>query len=428
MDPSSVLQIVTIVIFLMLSAFFSSAETAYMSVNRIRIKTLADSGNKRAVKVLYILDNTSKMLSAILIGNNIVNIFASSLTTTLVSRYFNSSAVGIATGILTLAILIFGEITPKTTASVNSEKIALAYANIIKFVMFVFTPVIFIVNGMAGSLMKLLRVNTSNSKSSMTENEIRTIVEESYEDGEIETEEKKMINNVFDFGDALAKDVMIPRIDMTMADVNSTYDDIIELFKQNKYTRFPIYEGTTDNVIGILNIKDLLLYDAREDFNIREIMREPYFTYEYKNTAKLLEDLRSTSNTIAIVIDEYGSTVGIITLEDLLEEIVGEIRDEYDDDERDDIEKISDKQYHLSGAAKLDDINDILGTSFHSEEYDSIGGFIIEQLDRFPEKGDKLEFPDMTILVTATTNKRVDSVLLTLKDSSSGENSTNNAD
>ena len=362
MDPSSVLQIVTIVIFLMLSAFFSSAETAYMSVNRIRIKTLADSGNKRAVKVLYILDNTSKMLSAILIGNNIVNIFASSLTTTLVSRYFNSSAVGIATGILTLAILIFGEITPKTTASVNSEKIALAYANIIKFVMFVFTPVIFIVNGMAGSLMKLLRVNTSNSKSSMTENEIRTIVEESYEDGEIETEEKKMINNVFDFGDALAKDVMIPRIDMTMADVNSTYDDIIELFKQNKYTRFPIYEGTTDNVIGILNIKDLLLYDARDDFNIREIMREPYFTYEYKNTAKLLEDLRSTSNTIAIVIDEYGSTVGIITLEDLLEEIVGEIRDEYDDDERDDIEKITDKQYHLSGAAKLDHINHIFRT------------------------------------------------------------------
>ena len=237
-----------------------------------------------------------------------------------------------------------------------------------------------------------------------------------------------MINNVFDFGYALAKDVMIPRIDMTMADVNSTYDDIIELFKQNKYTRFPIYEGTTDNVIGILNIKDLLLYDARDDFNIREIMREPYFTYEYKNIVKLLEDLRSTSNTIAIVIDEYGSTVGIITLEDLLEEIVGEIRDEYDDDERDDIEKISDKQYHLSGAAKLDDINDILGTSFHSEEYDSIGGFIIEQLDRFPEKGDKLEFPDMTILVTATTNKRVDSVLLTLKDSSSGENSTNNAD
>ena len=225
-----------------------------------------------------------------------------------------------------------------------------------------------------------------------------------------------------------AKDVMIPRIDMTFIDVDSTYQELMDIFKEDMHTRFPVYEDNTDNVIGIINIKDLLLYPENEPFSIRKILREPYFTYEYKNTAKLLEDLRSTSNTIAIVIDEYGSTVGIITLEDLLEEIVGEIRDEYDDDERDDIEKISDKQYHLSGAAKLDDINDILGTSFHSEEYDSIGGFIIEQLDRFPEKGDKLEFPDMTILVTATTNKRVDSVLLTLKDSSSGENSTNNAD
>ncbi len=416
MDPSSVLQLVIIVILLVLSAFFSSAETAFMSVNRIRIKTLVDDGDKKAAKVASILDNTSKMLSAILIGNNIVNIFASSLTTTLVARYFNSSAVGIATGTLTLIVLIFGEITPKTMATVHAERIAFLYADIIAFIMVIFTPIIFIVNGLASVLLKLFRINTTNPKNAMTENEIRTIVEESYEDGEIETEEKQMINNVFDFGDALAKDIMIPRIDMTMADINSTYEDIIELFKQNKYTRFPIYDGSTDNVVGILNIKDLLLYGAKEGFCIRDIMREPYFTYEYKNTAKLLEDLRSTSNTIAIVIDEYGSTVGIITLEDLLEEIVGEIRDEYDDDEKDDIEKISDKQYHLNGSTKLDDINDLLNTHFESDEYDSIGGFIIEQLDRFPEKGDKLEFPDMTILVTSTTNKRVDSVLLTLKD------------
>lgn len=416
MDPSSVLQLVIIVILLILSAFFSSAETAFMSVNRIRIKTLVDDGDKKAAKVASILDNTSKMLSAILIGNNIVNIFASSLTTTLVARYFNSSAVGIATGTLTLIVLIFGEITPKTMATVHAERIAFLYADIIAFIMVIFTPIIFIVNGLASVLLKLFRINTTNPKNAMTENEIRTIVEESYEDGEIETEEKQMINNVFDFGDALAKDIMIPRIDMTMADINSTYEDIIELFKQNKYTRFPIYDGSTDNVVGILNIKDLLLYGAKEGFCIRDIMREPYFTYEYKNTAKLLEDLRSTSNTIAIVIDEYGSTVGIITLEDLLEEIVGEIRDEYDDDEKDDIEKISDKQYHLNGSTKLDDINDLLNTHFESDEYDSIGGFIIEQLDRFPEKGDKLEFPDMTILVTSTTNKRVDSVLLTLKD------------
>lgn len=415
MDPSSVLQLIIIIILLILSAFFSSAETAFMSVNRIRIKTLVDEGNKRAVKVASILDNSSKMLSAILIGNNIVNIFASSLTTTLVGRYFNSSVVGAAAGVLTLIVLIFGEITPKTMATIHAERIAFLYADVISFIMFIFTPIIFVINAISSFILKLLRIDKTNSRNSMTENEIRTIVEESYEDGEIETEEKQMINNVFDFGDALAKDIMIPRIDMTMADINSSYEDIIELFKQNKYTRFPIYEGSTDNVVGILNIKDLLLYDAKEQFNLREIMREPYFTYEYKNTAKLLSDLQNTSNTISIVIDEYGSTVGIITLEDLLEEIVGEIRDEYDEDETDDIEKISDKQYRLNGSTKLDDINELLDTQFESDEYDSIGGFIIEQLDRFPEKGDRLEFSNMEILVTSTTNKRIDSVLLTLK-------------
>lgn len=417
MDPSSVLQLVIIIILLILSAFFSSAETAFMSVNRIRVKTLVDEGNKRAVKVASILDNSSKMLSAILIGNNIVNIFASSLTTTLVGRYFNSSVVGAAAGVLTLIVLIFGEITPKTMATMHAERIAFLYAGVISFIMFIFTPIIFVINAISSFILKLLRIDKTNSKNSMTENEIRTIVEESYEDGEIETEEKQMINNVFDFGDALAKDIMIPRIDMTMADINSSYEDIIELFKQNKYTRFPIYDRSTDNVVGILNIKDLLLYDAKEQFNLREIMREPYFTYEYKNTAKLLGDLQNTSNTISIVIDEYGSTVGIITLEDLLEEIVGEIRDEYDEDETDDIEKISDKQYRLNGSTKLDDINELLDTQFESDEYDSIGGFIIEQLDRFPEKGDRLEFSNMEILVTSTTNKRIDSVLLTLKKS-----------
>lgn len=416
LDPSSVIQIITIIILVSLSAFFSSAETAFMSVNRIRIKTMVEEGNKKAALISSILEDTPKMLSAILIGNNIVNIFASSLTTTLFIKFFGNAAVGVATGTLTLVVLIFGEITPKTMATIHAEKFAMSYASIIYAIMFVFTPIIFIVNLLSGALMRLLRIHKKIDKTSMTENEIRTIVEESYEDGVIETEEKTMINNVFDFGDSLAKDIMIPRIDITMADVNSTYDDILELFKENKYTRFPIYEDSTDNVVGILNIKDLLLYDAKEKFNLREIMREPYFTYEYKNTAKLLEDLRSTSNTIAIVIDEYGSTVGIITLEDLLEEIVGEIRDEYDDDERDDIEKISDKQYRLNGSAKLDDINELLDTTFKSEDYDSIGGFIIEQLDRFPEKGDKLDFPNMSFLVTSTTNKRIDSVLLTLKE------------
>lgn len=413
MDPSRVIQLVIIVILIVLSAFFSSAETAFMSVNRIRIKTLAEQNNKKAAKILSILDNSGKMLSAILIGNNIVNIFASSLTTTLVTQIFGNAAVGVASGLLTLIILIFGEITPKTMATMHAEKITFAYANVIALIMFVFTPVIYIVNILANGLMKLIGVTNKASKNTMTEHEIRTIVEESYADGEIETEEKQMINNVFDFGDALAKDIMIPRIDVTMASIDSSYEDILKLFREHKYTRFPIYEESTDNVIGILNVKDIMLYDTNKEFHLREIIREPYFTYEYKNIAKLFENLRNSSNNIAIVIDEYGSTVGIITMEDLIEEIVGEIRDEYDDDELDDIEKVNDIQYRLSGSAKLDDINDLLDTDLESDEYDSIGGYIIEKLDRFPEKGDRVESDDITLIVTATNNKRIHSVLLT---------------
>lgn len=413
MDPSRAIQLVIILILIVLSAFFSSAETAFMSVNRIRIKTLAEQNNKKAAKILSILDNSGKMLSAILIGNNIVNIFASSLTTTLVTQIFGNAAVGVASGLLTLIILIFGEITPKTMATMHAEKITFAYANVIALIMFVFTPVIYIVNILANGLMKLIGVTNKASKNTMTEHEIRTIVEESYADGEIETEEKQMINNVFDFGDALAKDIMIPRIDVTMASIDSSYEDILKLFREHKYTRFPIYEESTDNVIGILNVKDIMLYDTNKEFHLREIIREPYFTYEYKNIAKLFENLRNSSNNIAIVIDEYGSTVGIITMEDLIEEIVGEIRDEYDDDELDDIEKVNDIQYRLSGSAKLDDINDLLDTDLESDEYDSIGGYIIEKLDRFPEKGDRVESDDITLIVTATNNKRIHSVLLT---------------
>ena len=415
MDPSNTIQLIVIITLVVLSAFFSSAETAFMSVNRIRIRTLVDEGNKRAAIVSDILEHSSKMLSAILIGNNIVNISASALTTTFVIDMWGNTATGIATGILTLVVLIFGEITPKTAATLYAERFTLIYAVVIRAIMFLFTPFIIIIDVLSKITMKLLHIDSRKGKDTMTENELRTIVEVGHENGVIETEEKQMINNVFDFGDSLAKDIMIPRIDMTMADVNSSYNDILELFKSDKYTRYPIYEDSTDNVIGILNVKDLLLCESKEAFHVRDIMREPYFTYEFKNTSKLLQELKNTSNNIAIVLDEYGATVGIITLEDLLEEIVGEIRDEYDEDEHDAIQQISDFEYRLDGSAKLDDINDLIGSSLESDEYDSIGGFIIEMLDRFPGNGDILDLPEIQFTVEATTNKRIDTVLMTLK-------------
>lgn len=343
MDSSDIFQIIFLVLLLMLSAFFSSAETALITVNRIRMRTLAEDGNKRAATVLRITNNSGKMLSAILIGNNIVNLSASSLATSLAIKIWGSVGAGIATGILTVLILIFGEISPKTLATVNSEKLALTYANVIEVLMKILTPVIFIINKLANRICKLFGVDPNADTQKMTEEELRTIVDVSKESGVIESEEHTMINNVFDFGDAQAKEVMIPRIDMTFAQVDSSYDELIQIFQEDKFTRLPVYEDTTDNVIGILNMKDLLLCHDKDHFSVRDIMREPYFTYEHKNTAELFMEMRKSSISLAIVLDEYGATAGLITLEDLLEEIVGEIRDEYDTDEEDPIVQLSDR-------------------------------------------------------------------------------------
>ncbi|MDD6572879.1 MAG: hemolysin family protein [Thermoflexaceae bacterium] len=413
-DPS-VLQLIFLIILVFLSAFFSSAETALVTVNKIRIRSMVEGGNKRAVIVSKITDDSGKMLSAILIGNNIVNLTASSLATTLTADVFGSKYIAYATGLLTLLILIFGEVTPKTMATVNAEKIALNYAPFISFLMWILTPVIWIINNLSMIVLKLLRVDPNSKGQSITENELRTIVEVSHEEGVIETEEKQMINNVFDFGDSQARDVMIPRIDMTFADINSTYQEIIDIFRSEKYTRLPVYEGTTDNVVGIINVKDLLLYDSHEDFNVRDILREPYYAYEFKKTSELMEELKKTSNNITIVLDEYGSTVGMITLEDLLEEIVGEIRDEYDEDEKDLIEKISDTEYVIAGMTKLDDFNELVGTHLESEEYDSVGGLVIELLDRLPEEGDRITLPGIELDVDKVDKNRIELIHVYLK-------------
>lgn len=415
MDPS-VLQLIALVILIMLSAFFSSAETALITVNKIRIRSLMEEGNKAAAIVNKITEDSGKMLSAVLIGNNIVNISASSLATTFTANTFGNKYIAYCTGLLTLIILIFGEITPKTFATIHAEKIALAYGRLISFLMWVLTPVIWIVNSLAKIVMMVLGVNPNDKGAAITENELRTYVEVGHEEGVIETEEKRMINNVFDFGDSQARDVMIPRIDMTFADINSTYQEIIDIFRSEKYTRLPVYEGTTDNVVGIINVKDLLLYDSHEDFNVRDILREPYYAYEFKKTSELMEELRKTSNNITIVLDEYGSTVGMITLEDLLEEIVGEIRDEYDYDEKDQIEKISDKEYVIAGMTKLDDFNELVGTHLSSEDYDSVGGLIIELLDRLPEQGDVVTLPEAEMKVDKVIKNRIETVHVFLKD------------
>ncbi len=384
MDTDGVMQLVALITLLMLSAFFSSAETSLTTVNRVRLKALAEEGNRQAKTALRVLDQYGKMLSAVLIGNNIVNLSASALATTLAIRIHLT--VGIATAILTILILVFGEIVPKNIGMTNAEKLALLYATLIAGLMKLFTPVIFVMDSLVKGIMKLLRVD-SDKKIAMTENELRTYVEVGHEDGVIESEEREMIYNVFDFGDAVAKDVMIPRIDMVTVDKEATYEEVMEVFKDCMYTRLPVFEEDKDNIIGLINIKDFILVEDKANFKISDILRQAYYTYEFKKTADLLVEMRQKCLNVAFVLNEYGGTAGMITLEDLLEEIVGEIRDEYDSDEEQLIQKMQDRTYLVEGGMKLSDINDELGTDLESEDYDSIGGLIIEHLDRVPEDG-----------------------------------------
>lgn len=388
MGPSETGQLIAIIILLCLSAFFSSSETALTTVNQIRMRTLADNGDKRAARVLHVTGNPGKMLSAILIGNNIVNLSASSISTSLAIHLFGNTGAGIATGILTFLILIFGEVTPKTMATIKADSMSLTVAAPIGLLMKILTPVIFIINKLSLGLMFLLHVNIKDAQKKMTEEELRTIVDVSQENGVIEHEERDMIHNLFDFGDAEAKEIMVPRIDMTFVQAGATYQEVLDIFRQDMFTRLPVYEDSTDNVIGIINMKDFLLQNDTPEFSVRNLLREPYFTYEHKNTADLFLEMRKSSISLAIVLDEYGVTAGLITLEDLLEEIVGEIRDEYDADEEDDITRISDREFYVLGSANLNDVSEALSLHFTSDDYDTIGGYCLGLLDHLPEKNE----------------------------------------
>ena len=428
-SPAIIFQLVVLVILIILSAFFSSAETAFSTSNRIKMRSLAEEGNKRAALVLKILDSYSKLLSAILIGNNVVNLSASSLATTIaiaLSKHLGlkeALMTGLATGILTVVVLLGGEIVPKTWANLYADKIALAYAPIIQFLMTILTPVIFIVDKIALGILKLFRIDPSKKNNAMTESELRSYVDVSHEDGVIEEEEREMIYNVFDFGDSLAKDIMIPRIDMVTVEDTATYKEVMELFRENMYTRLPVYHDSTDNIIGIINVKDFLFVKDTEKFAIKDIIRDAYYTYEYKKTSDLMMEMRKSSSNIALVLNEYGSTEGMITLEDLLEEIVGEIRDEYDEDEETLIQDLGNNTYIVPGGMKLDDINNSIDTEFSSDDYDSIGGLIIEKLDKLPEEDETVTLEDGTKLTVKTVNQnRIEEVLMQLPTSEENDN------
>ena len=416
MDQDSIIKLIILFILLLLSAFFSSAETAFSSVNKVRIETLADDGNKKAKRALGIIENFNKMLSTVLIGNNIVNIAASAIVTLLCQNLLGQWAVSLGAGLLTMVVLLFGEIVPKTWAKINANKLVLIYAPVINFVCLILTPIRLVIDYMAMGIMFICRIDPDKKEATITEDELLSYVDAGHDEGVIEPEEKKIIYNLFDFSDSLVKDVMIPRPDIVEVDVDSTYEEIKNTFRDNMYTRIPVYEETPEKIVGIINIKDFLFVEDPDFFNVRNIMREVYFTYEFKKTQELLNEMREKSAPMTIVLNEYGAAEGLVTLEDLLEEIIGDIKDEYDEDERDTIKETGEREYLIEGSMKLDDINDRLGTKLESENYDSIGGMIIDHLDdRLPEQGEEVTLEDGTVLkVEEFTDNRIVNVKMVL--------------
>lgn len=414
MDPSDATQLIIIFVLILLSAFFTFSEAALSTVNKLRMRSLADDEIKGAKTVIKLIEEPEKTLSAISIGKIVVNLSASSLATVMAIN-FGNQWIGLAIGILILFILIFGEITPNFISNIYAEKISLRLAAPVYFITKLLTPLVFVINKICKGFMLILRIDPNTKNAAITENELRTILDYSHDDGVLESEERRIITNVVDFGDSLAKDVMVPRIDMSFASVDLTYDELVQAFADEKYTRMPVYSETRDNVIGIVNLKDVFFYNGdKENFDIKEIVREPYFTYEFKKTSELLIEMRRNSISLAIVLNEYGSTAGLITIEDLLEEIVGEIRDEYDEDEEDSIQAVSEYEYLVDGNTKLDDINDVLGLHLESDDYDSIAGHIIFLLDHLPDEGETVTENNIIYTVASVDKNRIDKIKILL--------------
>ncbi|HBG68147.1 HlyC/CorC family transporter [Kandleria vitulina] len=417
MEPSQTIMIVAFLVLIMLSAFFSSAETSFMAVSKIRIKTLAEEENsRRAQLVQKLLDNNEQLLSTILVGNNLVNIAASSLTTSFVISIFGNEGIGVAlaTGFVTLMILIFGEITPKTLASNNAEKFVLAFAPIVSFFRIVFMPIVFILNVFTHIMMKAFG-DLSSTGPTVTQEDLKTIVNVSHEEGVLEDDERKMLHNIFAFGETEIKEIMTPRIHVEDVKDDISYDELIDFLKNCQFSRIPVYRNEdSDDIVGVLNIKDLLLADVdQEQFDIKNYMREPYFVYEFNQISDVFESMRKDHVTLAVVLDEYGVMSGIVSLEDIVEEIVGEIDDEYDQED-DDVVALADNQFLLDGSLDIDEVNEECGTSFESEEFESIGGLVLGAVGGVPEINQKVVIDNGLFVIEKIEKNRIETLRLTV--------------
>lgn len=422
------LMVSTLIILLVGSGFFSASETAFMSLNKIKLRNMEESGVKKVKLLLKLLEDESKLLTTILIGNNIVNIAASSLATSLFMDIYDGASAGIAiaTFVMTLLVLIFGEITPKSISNNDPEKVALAIVKPLSLMVFLLTPFVRIFDGIRSLIFKVLRIEDKSTQPTITEEELKTLVTVSHEEGVIECEEHEIINNVFKFGDKQAKEAMINRLDIVAVSKDCSYRELMDTFKEEKFTRMPVYDETIDSMVGLINIKDIIFIDdsEKENFNIERYIREPFYTYEYKKISELLEDMKKEKVQLAIVVDEYGATSGLITIENLLEEIVGDIEDEYDQEEEV-ITKVSENEYIVDGSVSIDEVNEVLELDLKSEDFDSIGGYLIEKVNGFPELNQNIELEDLVFIIEDIDKVKINKIRILKQNKNTEANEEN---
>ncbi|MBF1051541.1 MAG: HlyC/CorC family transporter [Peptostreptococcaceae bacterium] len=402
--------IMLLVVLVAMSAFFSSAETSLVNMSKIRLKHLVKENVKNADILEKLYENSDRLIGAILIGNNIVNVATSSIATTIATNKFANAGIGIAVGLTTLVILIFGEITPKNLALKNSEQISLAIAPIILFLVRIFTPVLIILNAISAMISKFFGAQSLDQKPTITQDELKTIVDVSSMEGVLEVDETEMIQNIFEFKDLTVEDIMIQRRDIVAVSTDMSYQEIIDIFKEKQLSRLPVYTDTIDDIVGLLYAKDLFFGEKiNKNFDIQDIMREPVYVNEFVKISDFFKKMQKNKTHIAIVLDEYGGVAGIVTMEDLIESIVGDIYDEYDQ-KNEDFQKLKDNIYVINANSKLDDVQALLGIELISNDYESLGGYIMDKMGKIPKEGDVLEEEKLRFLIISMDKNRINKI------------------
>ena len=428
MDPSDNIMLPIIILLVALSALTSAVETAITASSKAKLLSMLDDESvKKKSKIKRAIDlkeNQTRNISSILVGNNIINLSASAMMTFYVSKIFGNYFIALGTGILTLVILIFGEVAPKNVAVHIPETVLITLSGPTKIVVTILYPIAVIVQKLAGLVARLFGIDVSNDIETYTEEELKTMVDLSHAGGLIEEEEKEMIHNVFELDERTARDVMVPRIDMVSVSLDATYEEVNEIFRKEQFTRLPVYEESIDNIIGILNVKDLLLLEdnERHNFEIKNIIRKAVYVYEKKKVLEILESLKEERANIAIVLDEYGATAGMVTLEDVIEEIVGDINDEYDLTEDEAIKKISENEFIIEGSANITDVYEATGVDLATDEVESIGGVILSKTDDIPKRGQAVLLDNCKLQVLEMDGNRISKIKLTKFEDKTSEN------